>query len=253
MAFAIAFGLGLVYMRWKRTSIASILRVPFLAWVIGIGGLFGYHFLYFLAFRLAPAIEVNLLNYLWPLLIVLLSALLLKERLTQWHILGAFLGLLGSILVITHAGQVSIQAEFSIGYLAALGAAFVWSSYSVLSRRIGGIPTEMVGVYCGVTAVLAFGFHFIFEQTVVPQGTQWPLVLAMGIGPVGSAFYFWDFGVKNGDIRALAVGAYIIPFLSTMLLIIFGEGESSWYLWVAGLLIVSGAVLASRELLSANR
>ncbi|NIM94855.1 MAG: EamA family transporter [Anaerolineales bacterium] len=248
-AFAVAFGIGLIYLWLRGISVKSLVRQPINIWAIGIGGLFGYHFLYFLAFRLAPAVEVNLLNYLWPLLIVLFSALLPGERLQWWHIVGAILGFVGAFVLLTGGDGFTIEEGYLTGYAAAIGAAVIWASYSVLSRRFSEVPTEMVALYCGATSVLALLCHLIFEEMVRPYGTQWLILIVMGLGPVGSAFYLWDYGVKRGNIRLLGVAAYLIPLLSTALLVLFGGAEAGWRIWVACGLIVSGALLAGRNLL----
>lgn len=249
MAFAIAFILGLLYLRMRGSSIKELFEQPSSVWILGIWGLFGYHLLYFIAFRLAPPVEVNLLNYLWPLLIVVLSAFLPGINLRWWHAVGTMLALLGTALLIAGGEELKVDREFIPGYAAALGAAVVWSTYSVVSRRIRHISTEMVAGYCGVTAVLALSCHLLFESTVIPQGGDWLIILAIGLGPVGSAFYLWDHGIKRGDIRILGVGSYIIPLFSTGLLILFGQAESSWKLWISCGLIVGGAVIAGRDLL----
>jgi drug/metabolite transporter (DMT)-like permease len=77
---------------------------------------------------------------------------------------------------------------------------------------------------------------------------EWAVVLAIGVGPVGTAFYVWDHGIKRGDIRVLGVGSYIIPLLSTGLLVLFGPVVSSWKLWVSCVLIAAGALVAGREM-----
>src|SRR5579872_2906181 len=82
-----------------RPEALSALRQPPRVWAVGVGGLFGYHALYFLALRYAPPAEAGLLNYLWPLLIVLFSSLLPGERLLPHHIIGALLGLAGTVLL----------------------------------------------------------------------------------------------------------------------------------------------------------
>ena len=91
MAFAIGGLLGLIWLAgrggWRD------LRQPAAAWVLGVGGLFGYHFFYFTALRSAPPIDASLIAYLWPLLIVVLSAFLPGERLRWFHLAGAALGL----------------------------------------------------------------------------------------------------------------------------------------------------------------
>ena len=248
MAFSIAFIIGLLYLKLRGSSVKVLFTQPLPVWILGIWGLFGYHFLYFVAFRHAPPVEVNLLNYLWPLLIVLLSALFLRERLRWWHLLGTTLALLGTFILLTSGNEIILESGNVLGYAAALGAAVVWSTYSVISRKFRQVPTEMVAGYCGVTAILAFLSHLIFESTVTPQGVEWVIIVAIGLGPVGSAFYVWDHGVKRGDIRVLGVASYIIPLLSTGLLVLFGGAVSSWKIWLACALIVGGAVTAGREL-----
>jgi drug/metabolite transporter (DMT)-like permease len=251
MAFALAFTLALVKWIVAREPIGRHLALPARVWTLGIGGLFGYHVLYFAALALAPPVEANLLNYLWPLLIVVLSGFLPGERLRWWHLAGTGAGLVGCVLLIG-GGAGGVRAEYAAGYLAALGAAFAWSTYSVLSRRVREVPTDAVGGFCGATAVLALVAHLLFEETYVPRGGEWLAVLALGLGPVGAAFYLWDFGIKRGDIKALGALSYMTPLLSTLLLVVFGRAEPSARLLVACLLIVGGAVLASRELWKAR-
>jgi drug/metabolite transporter (DMT)-like permease len=247
MAFSLGFSLAAVKWIVTREPIGRHLALPPRVWALGIGGLFGYHACYFAALALAPPVEANLLNYLWPLLIVVFSGLLPGERLRWWHLAGTAAGLLGCALLVG-GGAGGIELRYAPGYIAALGAALIWSSYSVLSRRVREVPTDAVGAFCGATAVLAFIAHLIFEQTYLPRGGEWLAILALGLGPVGAAFYLWDYGVKRGDIKSLGALSYMIPLMSTVLLVLFGRAEPSLHLGIACLLIVGGAVLASREL-----
>lgn len=163
--------------------------------------MFGYHFIYFLAFRLAPPVEVNLLNYLWPLLIVLLSAFLPGKGLRWYHLVGAGLALLGTIVLITGGQGLAIAPGYISGYAAAVGAAVVWSTYSVINRKFREVPTEMVAGYCGVTAVLALISHLVFESTVMPQGAQWLVVLGIGLDRWGQHFTFGIMASKRGTFE----------------------------------------------------
>ncbi len=224
-------------------------RAP-VVWLVGVGGLFGYHFFYFMALRNAPAVEASLIAYLWPLLIVLFSALLPGNRLHWWHVVGAFIGLAGCALLVTGGGAVAFRGEFAVGYAAAVACALTWSGYSVLSRRFQKIPTGTVAWFCAASAVLGILCHLAFEQTVWPQSAgEWLAVLGLGLGPVGAAFFAWDRGVKHGDIRILGVASYGAPLISTLLLIAFGKAEATLVVAVACLAIVGGAVLAARDLL----
>ncbi len=250
MAFAVAFLTAVVVWLARGERPLGHLRQPLPAWILGVGGLFGYHFFYFLALRNAPTVEAGLIAYLWPLLIVLMSALLPGMRLGWWHIAGAVAGLAGTVLLVTDGGGLNFKSEFALGYGAAVVCALTWSSYSVLSRRMAHVPTDAVGGFCGATAVLGLCAHLIFEETVWPADmVQWLSVVALGLGPVGAAFFLWDYGVKRGDIRVLGAVSYAAPLLSTLLLVGFGRGQATWLLGGACLLITGGAVLAAREML----
>lgn len=250
---ALSFGLGglvsLGVILVTGRPLLAVLRQPLPVWLLGIGGLFGYHFLYFLALQSAPAAEANLINYLWPLLIVLFAGLLPGERLGRAQLAGTAAGLAGTLLLVTGGKGITVQADYLPGYLAALAASVTWAGYSVLSRRFGSVPTEIVAFFCLATAVLAVPCHLLFETTVWPAGLAgWAVILAMGVGPVGLAFFVWDHGVKRGDIQTLGALSYATPLLSTGLLIAAGRAGWSWPVIAACLLIVGGAVVASRGL-----
>lgn len=249
---SLSFGVGglvsLCLLLVLGRPLTPLLRQPWPVWALGIGGLFGYHFLYFLALQSAPAAEANLINYLWPLLIVVFAGLLPGERLGRAQVLGACCGLAGTLLLVTGGAGLAVKAEYLPGYLSAIACAVTWAGYSVLSRRFGAVPTEIVSFFCLATAALSGLCHLLFEVTVWPQGWGWAVVAAMGIGPVGLAFFVWDHGVKRGDIQTLGALSYATPLLSTALLILAGRAAPSWVVGAACLLIVGGAVVAGRRL-----
>lgn len=244
MAFAVAALLAPVKWLVRRESPAAHLRQPLGAWALGVAGLFGYHFFYFLALRLAPPVEANLLNYLWPLLIVLFSALLPGARLRIPHVVGALAGLAGAATLVAGPGT-SFEPRFAGGYGAALLCCVIWAAYSVANRRYRAVPTDAVAGFCGATALLAALCHFALEPTVAPLGWQWIVMLALGLGPVGAAFYAWDHGCKHGDIRTLGTLAYAVPLLSNGILIAAGRGVLDWRVAIAAILIVGGAVIGT--------
>ncbi|MCJ2052175.1 DMT family transporter [Methylobacterium sp. J-070] len=231
-----------------RPGRARALFQPWPVWLLGVGGLFGYHALYFSALRLAPPAEAGLINYLWPLLIVLFSARLPGSGgLRAGHLAGAVLGLAGVAALFVGRGNLDFAAGAMPGYAASLAAAFVWAGYSVLSARVGAVPTDAVAGFCLVTAALSLACHVVFEATVLPaDAAQWGAVLLLGIGPVGAAFYLWDIGCKRGDVRLLGVAAYAAPVLSTLILVATGYASPGPALALACLLIVAGALTAVR-------
>ena len=248
LTFALGGLGGLAYAAARRRL--WLLVQPWRVWLVGIGGLFGYHALYFAALRRAPPADASLIAYLWPLMIVLFSAALPGERLRRRHVAGAALGFAGAALLFFSKGATFAAAgpKGLEGYGLALGCAFVWSGYSILSRKLKGAPTEAVAGFCLATALLATLCHLAFETTVVPENAvQWLAIVALGLGPVGLAFYVWDYGVKHGDIRLLGVAAYAAPVLSTLILIAAGAAQATPALAVACALIVGGAIVASRE------
>ena len=248
MTFAVGSAIGIVRALSRGVGWKGLVGWPPRVWLLGVGGLFGYHALYFAALQLAPPAEANLVNYLWPLLIVLLSAPLAGERLGWPHLLGAALGFAGVALLALGRG-LNFTGTYALGYLLALGCAFAWSLYSVLSRRFGETPTDAIAAFCAASALLSLACHLLFEATVWPASTTaWFAVLALGLGPAGAAFSLWDHAVKRGDIRALGALSYATPILSTALLIACGLARPTGALLAAALLVTVGAVLASRDL-----
>jgi drug/metabolite transporter (DMT)-like permease len=250
---ALTFAIGALvgFLTWfGRPGAARAFRQPPLAWIVGVGGLFGYHALYFLALRFAPLAEAGLLNYLWPLLIVMFSALLPGERLAAHHIVGALLGLAGTVLLFAGSSSGGFTSDQAPGLIAAFVAAFVWAAYSVMSRRLKSVPTDAVAGFCLATALLAAAVHGLVEVTVWPdRPSQWLAIAALGIGPVGAAFYAWDIGMKRGDIRVLGAASYATPLLSTAFLILAGFATPSASIAIAALLIAGGGLIAAKDLL----
>lgn len=245
MAFGIGGLLGVV---WGAASggFAILKGISWRVYTFGTAGLFGYHFLYFSALRLAPPAEAGLIAYLWPLLIVLFSGALPGERLRKGHVFGAIISFVGATLIITGGGT-GFSMAFLPGYGLALLCALTWAGYSVLSRRMGQVPTAAVTIFCLATALLSLPLHIALEETVWPISfTNWIAILGLGLGPVGLAFYVWDIGVKKGDIQLLGTISYAAPLVSTLILVLAGFAEPSRELAIAAVLITVGAVLAAR-------
>ena len=224
-------------------------HIPLKVFLVGVGGIFGYHFLYFTAFAMAPAVETNLINYLWPLLIVLFSPLLLAStRLRANHILGAICGLAGASLIAT-GGKTNLQVQYLPGYAAALGAAVTWAVYSLLTKRLSPFPTSSVGAFCLISGLLSLSIYFIqggsLDTIGMVTSMQWFFLILVGIGPMGAAFFLWDAALKHGDPRVIGSLAYLSPLLSTLNLVIFAGQQLTLISFLAMLLIIVGAVIGS--------
>lgn len=226
--------LGVHRVQWRA------LRWPQL--LLGVYGLFAYHLCLFLGLRLGPPVEVNLINYLWPLLIVVLSPLLLPGlRLRPRHLLGAALGFGGAALLMSgERGGGSLA-----GHGLALAAAVIWSTYSLLTKRLGGVPTSAVSAFCLLSGALALGAHALLEPAYVPTLADLPWLAVIGVGPMGAAFYLWDHGMKHGDPRTLGTLAYLTPLCSTLLVATVGGEPLSAKVLGAGAAILGGAVVGT--------
>lgn len=253
MSFALASAVGVAYAFVTGQSLHALRTVPLRAWALGVYGLLGYHASYFFAVKSAPPVEVTIINYMWPLLIVLFSALLPAGKgggpLRWWHVAGSALGFLGAALIPLGAGGGLELSGSTLGYAAAMLAAVIWSSYSVASRLFAHVPTTAVAGTCAMTAIGALVLHLAFERTVWPLSAgQWLVVLACGLGPVGIAFFLWDAGVKRGNLRLLGALSYATPLLATVLLAVLGLGHITPIVGLAALLVTGGALLAALDM-----
>ena len=254
MTFGLAFLLaGAKWLIRRENGLRYLRRSPGVL-VFGVVGLFGYHFFYFLALKNAPPVEAGLIAYLWPLLIVVFAMALPGETFGWRPLIGALIGLMGCVVLVTAGEAASFNTDYLLGYGAAAACALTWSGYSVLSRRLRAVPTDTVGWYCAATAILGAIGHSLFEETVVPTSvTAWIAILALGLGPVGAAFFAWDIGMKHGHIGILGASSYAAPLISTLLLIAFGGGQASWSVAIGCAAIVAGSVFAAWDKISRRR
>ncbi len=221
-------------------------RVPPTTLLLGVYGLFGFHFLLFIALRHAPPVQANLVNYLWPLGMVVMAPLFLPGiHLTARHMLAALLGFAGAVLAIT--GGRALSGSFEWGYLSALASAFVWASYSLLTRRVRAFPTAAIGLFGLVSSGLSLVCHALLEPPATLSGGDWGLIVLMGLGPLGAAFYLWDAALKRGDARQIGVLSFLTPLLSTLLLLLVRREAPGWPVALATVMIVGAAVIGSRS------
>jgi drug/metabolite transporter (DMT)-like permease len=220
-------------------------RVPGATLALGVCGLFGFHFLLFIALRHAPAVEANLVNYLWPLLIVVLAPAVLRGVRLRWqHVFAALLGLAGAALAIT-AGR-TLDGGWAWGYLAALASAFIWAGYSLLTRLVAPFPTAAVGLFGLLSGLLSLLCHAWLEPTASIDAQDWARIAVLGLGPLGVAFLLWDRAFKLGDARQIGVLSYLTPLASTALLMLATGQPFTATIGVATALIVGAAVLGTR-------
>ena len=222
-------------------------RVPATTLALGVYGLFGFHFLLFIALRNAPPVEANLVNYLWPLLMVLLAPVFLRGvKLRAQHVAAGLMGFAGAAMAILGAGGAADTGGWSWGYVPALASAFIWASYSLLTQRVKAFPTAAIGLFGLVSGLLSLLCHWVLEPQVALLRRDWLLMLLMGMGPLGAAFFLWDKALKLGDARQIGILSYFTPLGSTALLMLASSRPLTWSVGLAALLIVGTAILGAR-------
>jgi len=224
----------------------SLWRVPLPTLALGVTGLFGFHFLLFLALRTAPPLQANLVNYLWPLFIVVLSPLLLPGMvLRPLHVLAALLGFAGAAVAML-GGTDGAGGPWSWGYLLALASALIWACFSLLTRRVPPFPTAAVGLFGLLSGLLSLLCHAVLEPATALDANAWLLLTVAGLGPLGVAFLLWDKALKLGDPRQIGILSYLTPLSSTAVLMLTGAGAFRWSIALATVMIVGAAIVGSR-------
>ena len=224
--------------RWREW------RVPWRTFVIAAGALFIYHLLLFLALRWAPPVIANLINYLWPLLIVLLSPLFDRSLPLTGRILCAgLLGFAGAAVAVWSGSRVELSALAWLGFLLALLAALVWALYSQTLRRLPPFSSWAVGGFAAAAGAASLLAHLLFEPSASIADRDWPWLLLLGLGPMGFAFVLWDRAMKTADPRRVGVLAYLTPVLSTGLLLWSQQQPLTGAIALATALVVTGALL----------
>jgi drug/metabolite transporter (DMT)-like permease len=223
------------------------------AW--GITGYFGYHFFLFYSFRHAPAVEANLINYLWPMILVILTPIFFRGQNLKWyHFVGAGLSAMGCVVLVWGKG-VDLKLENFTGHLLALSAAITWPIYSLVKKKMGTSNVWSVGGFCLGAGILCLITHALIEPRVVLQWHDAWIILGLGIGPFGIAFYAWDRALASGDSRVIGALSYLTPVLSTLCLVLFTDQSLSFSTGIAMILIIGGAssglldILTKKDLL----
>lgn len=236
-----AIALPLSRFDWKQW------RVPLSTLALGVYGLFGFHFLLFIALRHAPPVQANLINYLWPLGIVVMAPLFLPGiSLSKRHVLAAVLGFAGAALAILGRGG-SAEVVWAWGYIPAAASAFIWASYSLLTKRVAPFPTAAIGSFALVSGLLSLVCHALLEPAVTLSGQDGMLIALLGLGPLGGAFFLWDAALKRGDARQIGVLSFLTPLLSTLTLLAVRGETPSLSVALAAAMIVGAAMLATRK------
>lgn len=213
-------------------------RVPWPVFLIGSIALLSYHAALFTALQWAPPVAANLLNYLWPLLIVLLAPL--HDRAQRWSrraLFAAGLGFGGAALAIVGEQGLQFESRALAGYALALLAALIWSNYSLALRRLPAFPSAAVGGFNLCAGLGSLAIAALVEPLPALSLNDVLLLLLIGAGPLGIAFFYWDRAAKTCPAGTLGVLSFLTPVLSTSALML-STGQLPGPALLAGALLV---------------
>ncbi|MGD9639358.1 MAG: DMT family transporter [Alphaproteobacteria bacterium] len=242
MVFGICSAIYLVKWAINKEKFWHYFYMSKKAYITVVCGVGGYISFYYMAFKMAPAMEVNLLNYLWPILMVITSAVILKNKLLGYQFLGIILGFIGVFLIFAKEQKLALNLDYLLGYIFAVAGALIWSIYSVVTRKIIFTPNNMA-VFNIIFSILFFVMHKIFENTVYPNGSEWCGVILLGF--TTTSYMLWDYAMKKGDVEFLVSLSYFIPLFSTLLLGVFYSRDLSVNIFWSAVFILSGCLIVN--------
>lgn len=223
-----------------------IFKQKLFVWIFGVMAICGSDLCYIYGAKLAPIAHVDLIDYLWPCLIVVGIGFLPNEKMRKYSIYGAILGFIGIFqLCVSNETLQNLQITWLFGYgLAVLGVC-LWGSYSVFSNYNKDIPNDMIGLYCGVGALICWIIHLYVEPTIIPAYNEVGMAIVLGLAGPGLSYQLWDYGVKFGNINILSAGCYFTRVFALVLLVYFGKEPFSKELVVAGILACLGMFISN--------
>jgi drug/metabolite transporter (DMT)-like permease len=242
---------GLLGLPW-----AKYWKLPIRLVLLGSGLLFVYHVVYFFALQLGDPIGVSLVHYLWPVIIVCLSgSLATAGRQRRMMLLSVALGFGGAAAACWSVQQPASAAGASgfaerhlsyeiAAYLLALLSAFAWAAYSVLGKRYRNISSLSVGAFSLPAGLACLAMYYASGHTPALTAQDWTVLVYMGLGPMGIAFYLWDFGMKKANTSVTTAMSYATPVLSTVFLALNMAQRLPVTLWIGVVMVVASVIVA---------
>ena len=242
---------GLIGLPWLRYW-----KLPPGLLLLGSVLMFAYHVMYFFALQLGDPIGVSLVHYLWPIIIVCLSGRSSPGReKPRYLFVSAFLGFGGAAAACWSLQQPAITKDAAtsvvqhglreaVAYSLALLSAFAWAAYSVLGKRYRSASSLSVGAFTLPAGLACLALHFATSAMPRLPPHDWIVLTYMGLGPMGIAFYLWDFGIKKGNTSVTTALSYATPVLSSVFLAFHAAQRLPATLWLGVAMVTVSIVLA---------
>jgi len=218
--------------------------------LLGVWGIFFYHFIYYKALDNAPLAEGAILSTTWSFWIVVFSSLLLFKKLKVSILFTALVGLAGVALVVSSGKSLSFKAEYMQGYLLALFCGVIWASFSVALGRLK-MKKEPMTAFTIYAAILSTILYVATMPHGVPPVKALLAAIYLGCIPLGLSFFLWNRAVTGGNMVIIGFLSYLTPPLAVLLVaVIHGKNISPQVL--LGMTIIIAASIGGRLSLSAS-
>lgn len=212
---------------------------------LGFVGLFLYSALYYYGLGELTSQEACILNYLWPMMLVVFSCIILKEKLTLMKGVAMVCSFVG-IVILSLGNNHSSDGNIILGIISCLVAAACYGLFSVLNKKADYSQSISMMIFWLVAGVGALVVGLITEDWVAITGVQWIGMLWLGIVIDAVAYLLWALALKGvQDTAKIANLAYLTPFLSLVVSAVFLKEKIKLQAFLALIFIVGGILLQS--------
>jgi drug/metabolite transporter (DMT)-like permease len=184
--------------------------------LMGVWGIFLYHYIYYLALSNAPLAEGAILATTWSFWIVVFSSLLLFKKLKLSIVVTALIGLLGAGLVISAGKELSFDLGYMKGYLLALFCGLIWSSFSVGLSHVK-VKKEPMTAFTLYAAILSAVLFVLSMPHAMPSLAALGSAVYLGCVPLGLSFFLWNRAMTRGNVVVIGFLSYLTPPLAVLL------------------------------------
>lgn len=237
--------LGILILFQKKTSYLKAYNKKEYGEMFLLGFLGNYLYYIFLYGALArtTASEGFILAYTWPMLVLVLSFVILKEKVTVKKLVGITISFLGIIIITTKGNLLDFNFTSTSGNILAIIGAFVFALFSVLGKKYNFDQTIGVFIYFFSALIFITPTLFIFSQFVWPSSEVLPWIIYNGIFVNGISYIFWFKALENGETHIISNLLYLTPFISLIYIAIFLKEKILISSIVGLIVIVSGVLL----------
>lgn len=215
---------------------------------MGVVGIFLYYICLFGSFSIAPAGQANVINYLWPIFIIIFSVPILKETFNFKTILAVLMSFSGAFIVFTQGKLINFNNEFIWGYLLALLAAICYGLFSVLGKKLQYEKYISMLFYYIFASVLIILTTFVFSDFIIPKSIDTIIAIILLGGVFNSiTFVFWFKALQAGHTHKIANAIYVVPFLALIWTYFLNSEPIRAFSVVGLILIISGIIIQLRN------